>query len=358
MNDLLRRILFLPEQATTFSVEADHLHYFIILVTAVASVAISVVAVAFFFRYRARRENEATPLIDPSLGMEAAFLLTPLILFMFWFAIGYRSYVKIESPPSDAMDVYVMGKQWMWKFAYPQGPNSVGVLHVPVNRPVRLLLTSRDVIHSFYVPAFRIKQDAVPNRYTQISFTATMTGRFQVLCAEYCGTNHSKMWAEVDVMSEDAFDTWIKDQQRGLASRQDMGGAPGEVPPVADMVSEGRRVAAEKGCLRCHTVDKAPMLTGAPSEQHIGPTWVDLYQRKTRLTSGETILADEAYLTESMMDPTAKVVQGYQPVMPSYQGSLTGPEAAALVEYIKSLRSDRVQTNSLQGPTYEPITNR
>jgi len=272
--------------------------------------------------------------------------------------VGYRDYVTIETPPADSMDIYVMGKQWMWKFAYPQGPNSVGVLHVPVNRPVRLLITSRDVIHSFYVPAFRMKQDAVPNRYTQISFTATETGRFQVLCAEYCGTNHSKMWAEVDVMTEDAFDTWIKDQQRGLAHRQDMGGAPGEVAPVADMATEGQKVAAEKGCLRCHTVDKAPMLAGAPSEQHIGPTWVDLYQRKTKLSSGETILADEAYLTESMMDPTVKVVQGYQPVMPSYQGNLTGPEAAAIVEYIKSLRSDRVQTTPLQGPTYEPITNR
>lgn len=358
MNDLLRRILFLPEQASTFAVGVDHLHYFIIIVTSVASVAIAVVALAFFFRYRARGPNEATPLINPSHGLEAGFILTPLILFLVWFAIGYRDYVKMDTPPADAMDVYVMGKQWMWKFAYPQGPNSVGVLHVPVNRPVRLLITSRDVIHSFFVPAFRIKQDAVPNRYTQIGFTATKPGRYQVLCAEYCGTNHSKMWGEVDVMTEDAFDTWIKDQQRGLASRQDMGGAPGEVPAVADMVEQGRKIAAEKGCLRCHTVDKNPMLTGAPSEQHIGPTWVDLYQRKTTLSSGQTLLANEAYLTESMMDPTAKVVQGYQPVMPSYQGSLSGPESAAIVEYIKSLRTDLVQTPPLQGPTYEPITNR
>jgi cytochrome c oxidase subunit 2 len=358
MNDLLRRILFLPEQASTFALEVDHLHYFVIIVTMLASTLVGLTALVFLWRYREKKKNESTPLINPTLGLEAAFVTIPLALFFVWYAIGFRQFIELDNPPPDAMDIYVMGKQWMWKFSYPEGPNSVGVLHVPANRPVRLLLTSRDVIHSFYVPSFRVKKDVLPNRYTQTWFNATKPGRYQILCAEYCGANHSKMWGEVDVMPEDEFDTWLKDQQRGLAARQDSTMAKGELPYQADMVAQGERVAAERGCLRCHTVGNAPLTGGGVGETHIGPTWVDLYQRKTQLTNGQTILADEAYLTESMMDPLAKVVAGYQPVMPTYQGQLSGPEAAAIVEYIKSLRSDRVQTTPIENPVYEPIRSR
>jgi len=351
MNELMRRMLFLPEQASTFALDVDRLHYFVITVTMVASLAVACVAIGFFWKYRRRRENQATPFIEPTPMFEVLAISVPLAFFLVWFAIGFRDFVKVSSPPPDAMDVYVQGKQWMWKFAYPEGPQSIGVMHIPANRPVRLLITSRDVIHSVFIPAFRIKMDALPGRYTEIWFTATKPGRYQILCTEYCGAQHSKMWGEVVVMAPEAFDEWIKEQQRGLVTRQDVLADEDQVNPQGDLAEMGKRVAVEQGCLRCHSVNDAVYGT----EQHIGPTWVDLYQRPTKLDNGTEIIADEAYLTESMMDPNAKIVAGYTAVMPSYQGKLSGPETAAVVEYIKSLRSDRVRQASVKGPLYEPV---
>ncbi len=194
-TDWLRRLLWLPEQASTFAVSVDRLHYFVIITTMVMSGVTGALAFYFFFRYRRVSENQTTPAVHPTVGFEVAAVSVPLVVFLAWFVIGFGDYVKLANPPPDAMDVYVMAKQWMWKFAYPDGPNTIGVLHVPANRPVRLLLTSRDVIHSFFVPAFRLKQDVLPGRYTETWFQATKPGRYQVLCAEYCGTQHCKMWA-------------------------------------------------------------------------------------------------------------------------------------------------------------------
>ena len=333
MNELMRRLLFLPEQASTFAQDVDHLHYFVITVTMVSSLAVGLTAIAFFWKYRRRQENQATPFVAPTPMFEVLAISVPLAFFLVWFAIGFRDFVKLSSPPADAMDVYVMGKQWMWKFAYPQGPNSVGVLHVPANRPVRLLITSRDVLHSVFIPAFRVKMDALPGRYTETWFTATKPGRYQILCTEYCGAQHSKMWGEVVVMAPEAFDEWIKEQQRGLVARQDVLADETQVTPQGSLVQWGKQVAMYKGCLRCHNVD-----TTEPAN---GPSWVDLYQQPTKLADGRVIIADEAYLTESMMEPTVKVVAGYEPLMPNYQGKLSGAETAAIVEFIKSLRSDR-----------------
>jgi cytochrome c1 len=198
---------------------------------------------------------------------------------------------------------------------------------------VRLLMTSRDVIHSFYVPEFRIKQDVIPGRYTETWFEATKAGRYRVYCTEYCGTWHSQMVGEVVVLEPAEFDEWLARHQQGLTDRVDTSGGAefGRETFRGDLVTHGQRLAAVHGCFKCHSVDGAP---------HIGPTWIDLYRRPTTLQTGQTIIADEGYLTESMMEPTLKLVKGYQPVMPSFRGKLTAPEAAALVEYIKSLRSD------------------
>ncbi|RPH67294.1 MAG: cytochrome c oxidase subunit II [Myxococcaceae bacterium] len=334
MNEIMRRLLFLPEQASTFAHDVDNLHYFVITVTMVSSLAVGLTAIAFFWKYRRRHENQATPFVAPTALFEVLAISVPLFFFLVWFAIGFRDFVKLSSPPPEAMDVYVQGKQWMWKFAYPEGPNSIGVLHVPANRPVRLLITSRDVIHSVFIPAFRVKMDALPGRYTEIWFTATKPGRYQILCTEYCGAQHSKMWGEVVVMAPEAFDEWIKEQQRGLVSRQDvLADETGQVTPQGSLAQWGLQVAVRQGCLRCHNVDT--------KEPATGPSWVDLYQQQIKLTDGREIVADEAYLTESMMEPTVKVVAGYQELMPNYQGKLSGAEAAAIVEFIKSLRSDR-----------------
>jgi cytochrome c oxidase subunit II len=347
MNELLRRMLFLPEQASSYARSVDHLHYFVILTTMVAAAGVFGVAIYFFVRYRRRAEGEPTPRVSPRAIHEVLFIGVPLSFFLLWFAIGYPQFLDLHTPPKDAMDVYVQGKQWMWKFAYPGGPNSVNVLRVPAGRPVRLLITSRDVIHSFFVPALRLKQDALPGRYTEVWFQADAPGSYEIFCAEYCGLSHSAMLGQLVVLPAPEFDAWMATERRGLAGAQDSAAVAAEhVRPSSDIVAEGRRVAAEQGCLKCHTVDGA---------RHIGPTWVNLYGRAERLQTGKTVVADEAYLTRSMMDPGADLVAGYQNVMPTFQGKLSPPDAAAIVEYIKSLRSSAARPGPSEPPAYEPI---
>jgi cytochrome c oxidase subunit II len=354
VNELLRRWLFLPEQASTFAYDIDRLHYFVILTTFVMSTGVGLTAIFFFIRYPRRSDSQTTPHIQPGLAMEAAFIFIPLSFFLAWWAIGYRIYIEQTTPPQGAMDVYVQAKKWMWKFAYPGGPNSVNVLRVPSGRPVRLLMTSRDVIHSFYVPEFRIKQDVLPGRYTETWFEATQPGRYQILCAEYCGAGHSIMRGEVIVLKPEEYEDWLSAQRRvvsvAMAERQDGAATALDfAPPIGNLIDQGRRLAQEQGCVKCHSVD---------GTRHIGPTWLDLYHRKEKLQDGSTVDVDEAYITESMMDPLSKVVSGFQPVMPSFENKLAGPEVAAIVEYIKSLQSDAVRTGASEGPAYAPVRGR
>jgi cytochrome c oxidase subunit 2 len=350
MNDLIRRLLFLPEQASQHARDVDKLHFFIVSVAMVAAFGVFLTALVFYVKYRRRSEADVTAVVKPRLIHEVLFVGGPLAFFLLWFAMGFPLFVDLQSPPPDAMDVFVQGKKWMWKFAYPGGPSSLDVLRVPQGRPVRLLITSRDVIHSFFVPALRVKQDALPGRYTQTWFNADRAGSYQIFCAEYCGLGHSAMLGELVVMPADEFDVWIAEQRRGLASSQDSAPVAGEpVRAASSLVEQGRIVAAEQGCLKCHTVD---------GSRHIGPTWVDLYLRREKLKDGREVVADEAYLTKSMMDPGADIVAGYQNVMPTFQGKLTPPEAAAIVEYIKSLKTPAVRVGPSEGPVYESIPNK
>jgi cytochrome c oxidase subunit II len=347
LDGMMRKLLWLPDQASTFAGPVDHLHYFVITVTMIASIATGLLAFVFFFKYRERKPDASTVVVNPSVRFELGVIGVPLFFFLLWFVQGYRDYVWYTTPPANTMDVYVMGKKWMWKFSYGgEGPNAIGTLHVPADRPVRLLMTSRDVIHSFYVPDFRIKQDVLPGRYTETWFQATKPGRYQVLCAEYCGTWHSQMWGEIVVMPGPEFDTWLAEQRRGLSDRVDTGGDDG-VSFHGSIVEYGKKIAMAQGCLKCHSV------TGEP---HIGPTWLDLYRRTETLETGEKIVADEAYLTDSMIDPRAKIVKGYKPVMPTFKGRLAAPEAAALVEFIKSLRSTSLENVPSKEAVYEPAT--
>jgi cytochrome c oxidase subunit 2 len=190
----------------------------------------------------------------------------------------------------------------------------------------------------------------LPGRYTDQWFNATTPGRYQILCAEYCGAGHSIMRGEVIVLKPQEYEDWLAAQRRGLVAQQD--GQPTQLdfaPPLGNLVDQGKRIAAEQGCLKCHSTD---------GTRHIGPTWLDLYHRREKLNDGSTVVADEGYLTESMMDPAQKVVEGFQPVMPSFQGKIAGPEVAALVEYIKSLQSDAVRVGPSEGPAYAPIRGR
>src|SRR5512140_55062 len=345
MNELMRKLLFLPEEATEYAAQVDRLHFFVITVTMIGATGVAIAAIVFFLKYRRKTEGQTPPHGEPKPLHEVLFIASPLGLFLLWFAIGFPLFVKLQSPPKDAMDVYVQGKKWMWKFAYPGGPNGVDVLRVPAGRPVRLLITSRDVIHSFFVPDFRLKQDAVPGRYSQTWFTATSPGRHQVLCAEYCGIGHSAMLAEIIAMAPAEYDAWIADARRStVVAAQD---SPDDrMDPRTSLQEQGRKLAAEYGCFKCHTVD---------GTRHIGPTWLDLYRKSEKLQDGKTVIADESYLTESMMDPAAKIVAGYQNVMPTFQGRVPAPEIAAIVEFIKTLRTDTVRPEPSKGPVYAPV---
>ncbi len=346
MNEFFRKLLFLPEQASTFAAGVDHLHYFVALTTFIMALAVGVLAVVFIALYKRKSETQTTPHVEPTMMIEAAFVSVPLVLFLLWFAVGFRQFVEQDTPPADAMDVYVMAKKWMWKFNYPDGPNSVNVLRVPAGRPVRLLMTSQDVIHSFFVPEFRVKKDVNPGRYTQTWFNATTPGKYEILCSQYCGAGHSIMRGEVIVMPPAEYQTWLDNLKRSPLPQDGLNTDIEKVSVNSSLAEQGRRVAAEQGCFKCHTID---------GTKFTGPTWLNMFGRTEKLITGEKIVVDEAYMTESIMDPLAKIVEGYAPVMPSFQNKLAGPEIAALVEYMKSLRTDTARTTPPEGPLYAPV---
>jgi cytochrome c oxidase subunit 2 len=346
MNEFLRRVLFLPPQSSSVAHEIDHLHYFVILVTMAGAALVALVAGYFILRYRHRADRPPAAPAAPGAPLpplmtfwfELAVIGLLMLLFVGWWVIGFRQFVKLEVPPAEAVDVYVTGKQWMWTFAYPNGRTSNAVVYVPARRPVRLLLSSRDVIHSFYVPDFRVKKDVIPGRMTSLWFEALEPGNYPVYCTEYCGEGHSTMRAQVVALADEDYLAQIEQ-----LPQLDIGG-PSYVEPAAvgaigaqmlSLAEMGERVAVMKGCMRCHTADGAP---------HIGPTWLGVYHSSIALADGGQLVADEAYLTESMMDPLARVRAGYRPVMPSYQGLLSAAEAGALVEYIRYLSTRGAET--------------
>lgn len=356
INELLRRILFLPPQRSTVATSLDMLHYFVISVTMAGATLVAACAAYFMIRYR-RRTTDVTRAFPgaterPWVLFEIGAVVTLALLFLSFWVVGVRQYARIRVSPENAITVYVTAKQWMWKFAYPEGPNSIATLYVPARRPVRLVLTSRDVIHSFYVPDFRVKYDAVPGRYTTLWFEATEPGTYPILCTEYCGTDHSIMRGEVIALSESDYARWLADHGVGshvLGQAPLSPAAPGAgIPPEpTSLVRLGENVAAEEGCMRCHTSNGTP---------HIGPTWAGLYMAKVPVEGGGTVIADDAYLTESMMDPLAKLHRGYQPVMPSYLGRLRPTDVAAILEYIRSLQRVAVEPGALTpGPEGPPF---
>ncbi len=329
MPQFILDLLFLPPEGSSVAAGVDALHLFVISATLLGSLGVFLVAGYFVVRYPRKHEGQLTESFRASAKSEAAIIAGILSLFLLWWVIGYRQFVAMESPPDDAMPIYVTAKQWMWKFSYPDGRSANDILTVPEGRAVKLVMTSRDVIHSFYVPGFRMKQDVLPGRYTTLWFKSTAEGDYPVLCAEYCGVSHSMMMGSVVVLSADDYAKWLRVPTRD---------ASGEV----DLVSDGARVAEKRECLACHTIDGQP---------HIGPTWAGLYGSWVTTTDGRRVVADEAYLTRSMMEPLADVVAGYKPVMPTFFGILPQPEAAALVEYIKSLRD----AHPTSGITLPPV---
>lgn len=337
MNELMRKLLFLPEQASTVAAEIDWLHYFVITVTMLGAFGVALATLYFIVRYRERpgASGGVPHAVRGGLSLRFEIIVFGglLALFVLFWVIGFRQFVRIAEPPPSSMTIYVTGKQWMWNFAYPNGTGSAGVLYVPAGRPVKLVMTSRDVIHSFFVPHFRVKRDVIPGRSTTMWFEVKEPGRYPVYCTEYCGTGHSTMRAEVIALLPGDYERQI-DQLDPLQIAAPTVTEPaivGEAAPRVQLslASMGETLSGTLGCFRCHTPDGTP---------HIGPTWAGLYGATIQLADGEQVIADEAYLTRSMMDPNVELHAGFQPVMPSYQGLLSAAQVGALVEYIRSLR--------------------
>lgn len=327
MMEFFRALLGLPEGASTAADGVDLLHFFVIGMTMVVSLYVFGVATWFCIRYRRKSPGELTEHVVATRRHEVFTIAGVLGMFMLWWVIGFRQYVHMAEPPRDAQVVYVDAKQWMWKFTYPGGRNTNDVLTVPVGTPIKLVMTSRDVIHSFYVPSFRAKTDVIPGRYTTVWFEATKTGTYPIWCAEYCGVSHSLMRGEVDVLSAEDYAKWER-ATRDEAKLDDCGRGPGSCGN-GDLVELGRAVAVRRACVACHTLD---------GQRHVGPTWSGLYGADRTLSDGRHVIADEQYLTRSMMEPNVDLVAGYPQVMPTYQGTLTAAETGALIELIRSLK--------------------
>jgi cytochrome c oxidase subunit 2 len=335
MNDLLRALLNLPVEASTYAEDIDRLHYCVIGATMLGATFVFLLALYYLVRYRRQSPFPLTEEVHTPVPTEVFIIGSILSLFLVFWVVGATQYNHLMNPPANAMPVYVTGKQWMWKFAYEDGRSSINVLTVPVKRPVKLVMTSRDVIHSFYVPAFRMKHDVVPGRYYMAWFEAKEPGVYDIDCAEMCGVGHSKMLGKVQVLSMEDYERWLQEAP-----------ASGLEPSAANLVQQGQEVAARRGCLNCHTIDGQP---------HIGPSFGNLYGSLVKLADGSTVTADDEYLTKSMMEPQVQIVAGYKPVMPTYQGALPEAEVAALVEFIKSIRQTPGHP-SMTLPKVVPVT--
>lgn len=299
-----------PEQASTIAEGVDLLYLFLVGLTAFFSVLIFSIIFYFAIRYRRRSDDECPDPIPGSMALEGFWSFVPFVIAMVIFGWGASLYFINSRPPEGAMEISVVGKQWMWKIQHPAGRREINELHVPVGKPVRLTMTSEDVIHSFYVPAFRTKMDVLPGRYSTTWFQATRTGEYHLFCAEYCGTEHSKMGGSVHVMEQVDYDRWLS------------GAGPGE-----SMATLGGRMFTQLRCDNCHRADS----TGR------GPSLDNVFGRAVALTGGQTVVADQAYLRESILNPRAKMVAGFDPVMPTFQGQVTEEQVMQLIAYIRSL---------------------
>lgn len=298
------------EQASQGAAEVDHVLIVLLLVTGFFIFVTAGPILWFSFRYRRNNPVNRVILRKNTLALEVAWTLVPLLLGLGLFAYAGAVYFRQRHPPADAVEIHVIGNQWMWKVQHPNGKREINTLHVPAGVATKLLLASQDVIHSFYIPAFRVKQDAVPGYFTTLWFTPTREGVYHLFCAEYCGTEHSGMIGRVVVLSRSDYQAWLQTGQQ-------------EESPVA----EGARLYRSLGCSGCH---EAGSSVRAPSLHR-------LYGSVVPLERGKTKIANEQYLRDSILLPNLDITAGYEPVMPSYQGRISEGELLALIAYLKQL---------------------
>ncbi|MGC4068183.1 MAG: cytochrome c oxidase subunit II [Polyangiaceae bacterium] len=308
---------WLPKAGSTGAADTDWLYGVLVGLSTVFAVGIFAAMAYFVWKFRAKSRSHdevAEKLSDHNTVLEIAWSVIPLVIVTVLFVWGFRGYLGLRTPPKDTLDIQVTGQKWNWTFTYSNGLSD-NVLHVPVDTPVRLVLQSVDVIHSMYIPAFRVKMDAVPGRFTELWFQPSEPGEYPVFCAEYCGTGHSAMISRVVVHATGGYESWLSDQAKKLT---DM--------PLPEL---GKQLYEKQGCKTCHTTDGSAL---------VGPTWKGLWGRTSHFSDGSSTKVDENYLRESITDPQKKIVQGFTPAMPAYQGKLSDRELTAIIEYIKTLK--------------------
>lgn len=313
-------IPFVPPSASTLSGKVDALYFYLSGVTIFFTLLISGVLVFFVIKYRRRTPFEIPRPIAGSHKLETLWSVIPFIIAMSMFAWGAQVYFQMYRPPNNAVEIYVVGKQWMWKIQHSTGQREINELHVPAGKKIKLIMTSEDVIHDFFVPAFRIKADVLPGRYTTQWFEATQPGTYHLFCAEFCGMNHSGMIGSIVVMQPTQFDAWLS-------------GSSGQQSPAV----AGQQLYESLGCVSCH---------GAQGEGGRGPELTGLFGKQVSLTNGQTIVADEGYVRESIENPSAKLVNGFGPIMPTFQGQVTPDQLIQIMAFIKSLRGPGSETTA------------
>jgi cytochrome c oxidase subunit II len=298
-----------PEQASTFATDVDALYFFIVAVAAFFALVVAVLVIYFGVKYRRRHEGEVGARIEGNLALELLWSVIPTMIAMVMFGWGASVYYHLRRTPDEALQVYAVGKQWMWKFQHLEGQREINELHVPVGRAVKVTMTSEDVLHSLYFPSFRQKMDVIPGRYTTLWFEANKVGTYHIFCAEYCGTNHSRMIGQVVVLEPAAYQAWLT------------GGGEGS------LAQRGAALFQQLACNSCHL----------DSGQGRGPSLKDIFGKPVELQDGSTVVVNEAYLRESILTSQAKIVKGFQPLMPTFQGLISEEGLVALIEHVKSL---------------------
>jgi cytochrome c oxidase subunit 2 len=302
-----------PEAASTMAGRVDALYFFLVGLTAFFSLLIAGLIVTYAVKFRRRSPDAIGGRIHGGLFLEIAWSVIPFLITMVIFVWGASVFFAMSRPPDETLNIYVVGKQWMWKFQHLDGQREINELHVPVGRAVKLIMTSEDVIHDVFVPAFRIKADVIPGRYTNLWFEPTKPGTYHLFCAEYCGTRHSGMIGQVVVMEANDYQAWLS------------GGTE-----EGSLASAGQKLFADLACNTCHR----------PDAQGRGPVLQNLFGKTVELTSGERVVVDEAYVRESILNPAAKITGGFQPIMPTFQGLVSEEGLLELIEYVKSLKQD------------------
>jgi len=301
---------FFPQAASEQAGQIDALYFFLVAVTAFFTALIAIMVVVFAVKFRRKHDDEVGEAIHGSLALELLWTVIPLGITMVMFVWGAQVFFHMTRPPKGAMEIYVVGKQWMWKAQHMDGAREINELHVPIGRPVKLIMGSEDVIHSFFIPEFRVKADVIPGRLNTLWFTATKPGRYHLFCTQYCGTKHSAMIGWVTAMEPAEYEAWLGG-----------GGAGGT------MADAGAKLFQDLACATCHL----------DNGQGRGPVLKGAFGKPVTLQTGQTVTIDDAYVRESILNPQAKVVAGFQPIMPTFQGLVTEEQLLQLIAYVKSL---------------------